>query len=188
MSEIINVYCDESCHLEHDQSNVMVLGAVWCLKKNIAQHAHRLKEIRTRHNINSLFEIKWIKVSKSKVNFYLDVLDYFFDNSCLHFRALVVTRTDPSTGERIPDFRRAERLKWCLPVIKNYNTPEVTFWKYDHGNKSIRTYLWLKEHDYVVVMEEREKRGHAFLNTAFHVDGPSVRRSLEKKFEKKLKS
>ena len=49
-----------------------------------------IKEIRTRHNINSLFEIKWIKVSKSKVNFYLDVLDYFFDNSCLHFRALII--------------------------------------------------------------------------------------------------
>ena len=27
-----NFYCDESCHLEHDNSNVMVLGAVWCPK------------------------------------------------------------------------------------------------------------------------------------------------------------
>ncbi len=30
MSDIFNVYCDESCHLENDQQNVMVLGAVWC--------------------------------------------------------------------------------------------------------------------------------------------------------------
>lgn len=90
MSEIINVYCDESCHLEHDQSSVMVLGAIWCLKKNIAQHAQRLREIRLRHNISSSFEIKWTKVSKAKINFYLDVLDYFFDNSCLHFRALII--------------------------------------------------------------------------------------------------
>ena len=28
-----NVYCDESCHLEHDNSNVMVIGAVYCPKK-----------------------------------------------------------------------------------------------------------------------------------------------------------
>ena len=30
MPEIYNVYCDESCHLEHDHQNVMALGAVWC--------------------------------------------------------------------------------------------------------------------------------------------------------------
>lgn len=99
----------------------------------------------------------------------------------------IVTRTDPSTGERIPDFRRAERLKWCLSLIQNYSKPEVTFWKYDNG-KNIRTYLWLEEHDYVVVIEEREKRRQAFLNTAYHVDGPSMRRSLQKKYEKRLNS
>ncbi len=30
MSDIFNVYCDESCHLENDHRKVMVLGAVWC--------------------------------------------------------------------------------------------------------------------------------------------------------------
>jgi len=30
-----NVYCDESCHLEHDNSNVMVIGAVYCPKKMV---------------------------------------------------------------------------------------------------------------------------------------------------------
>ncbi len=29
MTELVNRYCDESCHLEHDQQKVMVLGAVW---------------------------------------------------------------------------------------------------------------------------------------------------------------
>ena len=33
MSEAVNVYCDESCHLEHDRQSVMVLGAVWCLEE-----------------------------------------------------------------------------------------------------------------------------------------------------------
>jgi hypothetical protein len=30
MSQVFNIYCDESCHLEHDQQKAMVLGAVWC--------------------------------------------------------------------------------------------------------------------------------------------------------------
>ena len=27
---LYNVYCDETCHLEHDGINDMVIGAVWC--------------------------------------------------------------------------------------------------------------------------------------------------------------
>ena len=30
MAEVFNVYCDESCHLEHDNIPTMVIGAVWC--------------------------------------------------------------------------------------------------------------------------------------------------------------
>ena len=30
MSDIFNVYCDESCQLENDHQKVMALGAVWC--------------------------------------------------------------------------------------------------------------------------------------------------------------
>jgi len=30
MSQVFNVYCDESCHLENDHQTAMVLGAVWC--------------------------------------------------------------------------------------------------------------------------------------------------------------
>ena len=26
MTQVFNVYCDESCHLEHDRQKVMVLG------------------------------------------------------------------------------------------------------------------------------------------------------------------
>ncbi len=29
--EIFNIYCDESCHLENDASNVMILGAISCV-------------------------------------------------------------------------------------------------------------------------------------------------------------
>lgn len=28
--KIFNIYCDESCHLENDHQQVMVLGAIWC--------------------------------------------------------------------------------------------------------------------------------------------------------------
>ena len=90
MSEIINIYCDESCHLQHDGQKAMVLGAVWCPLDKSREIAVRLREIKHKHGLAPGFEVKWTKVSASKVDFYLDLLDYFFDDDDLHFRALIV--------------------------------------------------------------------------------------------------
>jgi len=85
-----NVYCDESCHLERDGQPVMVLGAVWCPAEKSRLIAVDIRDIKKRHNMPPKFESKWIKVSPAKLDFYKDLLDYFFSNVDLHFRALVV--------------------------------------------------------------------------------------------------
>lgn len=90
MSEVINAYCDESCHLEHDHQTVMVLGAVWCNLAVVPEVSERLREIKSKHGLARDFEIKWTKVSPGKTDFYMDVLDYFFDDDHLHARALIV--------------------------------------------------------------------------------------------------
>ncbi len=90
MSPTYNVYCDESCHLEHDQQKAMVLGAIWCLEEKTAYINVRIREIKERHGLAKNFEIKWTKVSPAKLTFYMDLLDYFFDNEDLHFRALII--------------------------------------------------------------------------------------------------
>jgi hypothetical protein len=90
MSQVYNIYCDESCHLEKDHQQVMVLGAVWCPVERVREISTRLREIKLRHGLPADFEIKWTKVSPAKVQFYLDVIDYFFDDDDLLFRALIV--------------------------------------------------------------------------------------------------
>jgi hypothetical protein len=89
MSETYNLYCDESCHLENDGQKAMVLGAVWCPSDKRREIADRIREIKIKHGLGKQFEIKWTKVSQSKLDFYLDVVDYFFDDDDCHFRALV---------------------------------------------------------------------------------------------------
>lgn len=91
MSETFNIYCDESCHLEHDPHRVMVLGAIWCPLDKTREIATRLRKIKTQHGLSAHFEIKWNKVSPGKVEFYHDVIDYFFDDDDLHFRTWVIT-------------------------------------------------------------------------------------------------
>jgi Protein of unknown function (DUF3800) len=90
MSEIFNIYCDESCHLEHDGQSAMVLGALWCPLDKTREIAVRIREIKRKHAVAPAFEVKWTKVSPGKKQLYLDLLDYFFDDDDLHFRGLVV--------------------------------------------------------------------------------------------------
>ena len=47
MSELYNVYCDESCHIQHDGNDIMVIGGVFCPKskaKKINKEIRRIKE------------------------------------------------------------------------------------------------------------------------------------------------
>lgn len=90
MSETINIYCDESCHLENDGKRVMTLGALWCPLEKRRQISDRLREIKERHDIPPSTEVKWGKVSPAKLVFYQDWIDYFFDDDDLYFRAIVI--------------------------------------------------------------------------------------------------
>ncbi|KKR37706.1 MAG: hypothetical protein UT71_C0020G0006 [Parcubacteria group bacterium GW2011_GWF2_40_10] len=88
----INIYCDESNHLESDGISTMVLGAVYGPVEKIKIANKRLREIKVKHKISPDTEVKWVKVSPNKVAFYLDVIDYFYDNDDLHFRAIIINK------------------------------------------------------------------------------------------------
>ncbi len=90
VSQRYNIYCDESCHLENDHQKVMVLGAIWCPIEKVRETSVRIREIKIHHGLKPDLEIKWTKVSPAKKQFYMDLLDYFFDDDDLHFRALIV--------------------------------------------------------------------------------------------------
>jgi len=55
MSNIYNIYCDESCHLENDHQKAMVLGAIWCPKDKVTEISKRIIEIKVRNNKSSAF-------------------------------------------------------------------------------------------------------------------------------------
>ncbi len=88
---LYNVYCDETCHLEHDDSNAMVLGAIWCPKEKVKEINHRIREIKVRHRLSKTMELKWTKVSPAKIDLYKDLVNYFFDDTNLHFRGVLIT-------------------------------------------------------------------------------------------------
>lgn len=90
MNKLYDIYCDESCHLEHDRQKAMVLGGIWCpdeVRKRIARDIRALKII---YNLNPRYEVKWNKISNGKLDFYIALVEYFFNNINLHFRGMVI--------------------------------------------------------------------------------------------------
>lgn len=89
MSRAVNIYCDESCHLPNDGHPVMVLGAVICPVDKTREISVRLREIREKHGLPPAFEVKWSKVSPAKLDYYMELVDYFFDDDDIKFRGVV---------------------------------------------------------------------------------------------------
>ena len=90
MSDQIHIYCDESCHLEHDHQTAMVLGAVSCPADMRKRLGRAMKALKGRHGIPATREIKWTQVAPSTLAFYRDLVSLFFDEPSLGFRGVVV--------------------------------------------------------------------------------------------------
>mgnify|MGYP002723421517 CR=1 FL=1 len=85
-----NLYCDESNHLERDDSPSMVLGALWCEVQNVRSVTAQLRRIKELHGLAPTFESKWTKVSPGKIAYYQDLLEFFSQDPRLRFRGVLI--------------------------------------------------------------------------------------------------
>jgi len=70
----------------------MLIGGVWLLAAKREIFKPELHSIREKHKMFS--EIKWNKISVSKIDFYTDLINYFFNkNDDLRFRCVVVEKS-----------------------------------------------------------------------------------------------
>lgn len=84
----INAYADESCYLEHDNVEFMVLGCVYCLKKDKNYITNKIKEIKIKHGLKPTTEIKWTKISSKKLDMYKEFVDLLFEEN-ISFRGWI---------------------------------------------------------------------------------------------------
>ena len=87
---LFNVYCDESCYLEHDGVPVMAWGGIYCPADGSRAIAEAVRALKAEHGLARDCEAKWTKVSPAKVAFYLALMDLFLADERLRFRGLVV--------------------------------------------------------------------------------------------------
>lgn len=122
-----NVYCDESCHLEHDGINIMVLGAVWCPHDCVKEINERIRKIKVRNGISETAEMKWTKISPAKTQLYEDLVNYFFDEADLHFRALLIPDKTKLDHERFNQTHDLWYYKMYFEMLKAILSPTDSY-------------------------------------------------------------
>lgn len=116
--EEYSIYCDETCHLEHDHESVMALGAVWCPTSKRQEIYKRIHDIKKKYGISHA-EMKWTRLSPNKLSAYLELIDYFFDDDDLHFRAIVIPEKDKLNHAAFGQTHNQWYYKMYFELLKN---------------------------------------------------------------------
>jgi len=87
-----NIYCDESCHLEHDRLNPMVVGALVCPELRTREIAEQLRKLKRDFGLEKPFELKWSQASPRYLPLYKSAVNLFFDDPDLRFRAVIIDK------------------------------------------------------------------------------------------------
>ena len=103
MRKTFNFYCDESTHLISDKQPYMLLSYVSASSNQLEIHKRYISALKLRHRFKG--EIKWSNVSKSQLEFYRELINYFFATD-LAFRAVIVEKSRIKTDslEEYDDF------------------------------------------------------------------------------------
>ena len=122
-----NIYCDESCHLQTNDSRYMFIGAVYCPKNKVKKINEYIKHLKENYCLSNRIELKWNKVGKKTEKLYLDIINYFFNQDYLKFRVIVINKTilDHDRFQQTENefYHKAyyEMLKYIITPENSYN-------------------------------------------------------------------
>lgn len=97
----------------------------------------------------------------------------------------LTARKDRLTGQRLPDMQRCKRLPWLRPLLLNADDPRVLDWDHLEGDGTLKTYVWLKDHDYLAIMKKYPDSSRRLI-TAYWIEHENEKRKLLKKYQRGL--
>lgn len=119
------IFCDESNHLQTDNSNLMVLGSIQCPEEEVTQANKTIKYLKHKYNYQK--ELKWTKVSKNQKDFYDELLDYFFGSVNLRFKGTLVLNKDLLQHDKFNSNHDEFYYKMYYYTIRDYLSVENTY-------------------------------------------------------------
>jgi hypothetical protein len=96
-----------------------------------------------------------------------------------HLISTAPDQRNRNEGDRIPDIRRCERIRWVAWAIEQASTgaPGFCWWENQRKNER-RVVIWTEENDYAVILAVRS--GYYLLLTAYFGIKPHQRMSFKK--------
>jgi len=113
----------------------MILGAIWCPLEKTLETAQAIRAMKEKHGLGGDFEVKWTKVSPGKIDFYIDLVNYFFEESDFHFRALIAADKNKLQHKAYGQSHDEWYFKMYFTMLKAILRP----------NASYRIYLDIKD-------------------------------------------
>ena len=178
MKKLINVYADESCHLESNaitkDNRFMVLGGISCPDENKKYIFEAIKNLKEENKINRFSEIKWVKVTKNKIHAYEALVKYFFSCDELSFRAIIVDKKQLKhdafnhTHDQFYYKMYWQMLEWFIEQSNRYNIYlDIKDTQGSMKIKNLHTVLCNTKHDFnrQVIENIQEIRSHEIVLT-----------------------
>lgn len=103
------LYSDESCPIEHDGNDVMAIGFIYCPQNKKDEIFRELRELKTKYKINTWTEIKWTKLTKGKIDYYKELIDYFYKKDEIGLRILLAKGKTKLNHEK---YNAGEYINW----------------------------------------------------------------------------
>lgn len=134
---MFHVYCDESRPEAIGSDNLVdkyaVIGGIWVEKKDVRKVKKEVSRLRDFYNVYG--EMKWNKVTPSKIDFYKDIINMFFELDTIRFRCIVVDGTKVNLSK----FHKSDK--------------ELGFYKFYYQ----LLYHWLNKNDYYSIFVDYTK-------------------------------
>ncbi|CAA6825106.1 MAG: Putative phage protein [uncultured Sulfurovum sp.] len=134
------IFCDESNHLLNTKSNLMVNGAILVKEDEVEQINRDIKFLK--HKYNYFNELKWTKLLNSKKEFYMELIDYFFEHE-MKFKATFI----PNKKDNVHEIYRKSHDEFYYIVyfytMRNFMNPSDEYkiyldYKDINGGKRIK--------------------------------------------------
>ncbi len=98
----------------------------------------------------------------------------------------ITSKDDTDTGYRLPDLLRCARLPWISPMILHCPDNNMMLnWDYEEGNGVIKTYIWLVNLDFVVILKRYNDRSRRLV-TAYFLEYGNTKRKMRRKYENRI--
>jgi len=115
------IYCDESCHELTPRHAFMAIGGLKVPRAEKASLSRKLRALMRSYKLHS--ECKWSKVSNKKLEDYKKIVDFFFEHTEMHFRAIVVEQAKVQLEQYHGKDRELAFYKFYYEMLEKWLQP-----------------------------------------------------------------